>query len=250
MRKFLLLFLWLLLPSLAAADALPMGGDLSGVLVYPWDATETTATYVYRYAYPQVAGDDEVAQMINNTYAYEVSYAEEFTVPMTGDMLGSGRLQFQTLVSYDITCNNDEYFCVVLRSERMEGAAFSTQLSAHTFARHGARAGRILSLPYLLGVLDADEEDPWLQERQTAKCDACVRDLIWEIIEEQRLLGEVAYYDDLTRETFDMWFWPEEDFYLEQDGTLVFFIQEAAIAPQSEGILTFRFAPEEILDEL
>lgn len=248
--KRLLCLLLCLLPLTALADSLPLADDLTGVLCYPWDASEAAASYVYRYAYPQINGNDEVAELINNTYAYEVAYAEEFTVPMNGEMLSGGDMQYQTNQSYTITCNNDGFFCVLLTTESMEGAAMSTTIAAHTFARTGAKAGKVISLPYLLGALDAAEEDTWLQERQTAKCDACVRSLIWDIIEEQQASGDGIYYTDLTRDLFDLWFWPEEDFYVKEDGSLVFYIQEAAIAPQSEGVLEFCFTPEEILDEL
>ena len=62
--------------------------------------------------------------------------------------------------------------------------------------------------------------------------------------------GEVAYYDDLTYETLENVFYPEEDFFLDENGDPVFFLQEAMVAPQTEGILYFPFTLEELLDEI
>lgn len=240
----------MLLVSTALAEPLTLGPDLTGVACWPDGSDETTATYVYRYRYPTAAGDDEVSAMINEHYLYLVEDALAFQVPMTGEELAGSEIQSTTTILSEITCNNDNYLSVKVTSVSEIGAAASTVLAAHTFARTGDKAGAVVNLPYMLGILSADETDPWMQERQTAKADSMVLNLIWDIIQQQLARGEVAYYDDLTFDLLQATFYPEEDFYLDESGNPVFFIQEAMVAPASEGVLYFPFSMEELLDEI
>ena len=57
-------------------------------------------------------------------------------------------------------------------------------------------------------------------------------------------------FDDLTREELEAQFYPEEDFYLDENGNPVFYVQPSYIASSAEGVLTFPFTLEELLDEL
>lgn len=249
-RFFLTLLALTLLVSAALADPLPLGEGLSGVAVWPEGADESAATYVYRYAYPTVAGDDEVSGMINDFYTYLVDDALAFAFPMTAEELEGSDVQAYTTITGEVTCNNDDYLSVRVTTESFRGAAVSVVAAGHVFARHGDKAGSAVSLPYMLGILRADETDQWMQDRQTAKADDMVRRLVWEVIQEQLAAGEVAYYDDLTYETLENVFYPEEDFFLDENGDPVFFLQEAMVAPQTEGILYFPFTLEELLDEI
>jgi len=239
-----------LFTSLSLAEPLPLGEDLSGVACWPEGSNESTATYVYRYQYPTAAGGDEVSDMINQCYAYLVEDALSFLVPMTGEELFGSEIQSSTIVSSEITCNNDAYLSVKITNASMIGAAASSIVTGHTFARQGEKAGEVLSLPYLLGILNPGETDEWLLDRQTAKADDLVRTLVWNIIQEELSTGVRAYYDDLTFDLLEATFYPEEDFYLDADGNPVFFIQEAMVAPASEGVLLFPFSLEELLDEI
>lgn len=251
MKRFLTLFLVMLLAvSTALADPLPLSENLSGTACWPEGADESSAQYVYRYSYPRVAGDDETADMINQFYNYLVDDALAFAVPMAAESLDNPEVQAYTTILSEITCNNDDWFSVKVTTESFMGAATSTIVAGHTFARQGDKTGSVTSLPYMLGILDADESDTWMQDRQTSKADELVRRLIWDIIQEQLSSGAVAYYDDLTYETFEANFYPEEDFFLDADGNLVFFVQEAVVAPAAEGVLFFPFTLEELLDEI
>ena len=234
-RFFLMLLALTLLASAALADPLPLGEGLSGVAVWPEGADESAATYVYRYAYPTVAGDDEVSGMINDFYTYLVDDALAFAFPMTAEELEGSDVQAYTTITGEVTCNNDDYFSVRVMTESFRGAAVSVVAAGHVFARNGDKAGSAVNLPYMLGILKADD---------------MVRRLVWEVIQEQLAAGEVAYYDDLTYETLENVFYPEEDFFLDENGDPVFFLQEAMVAPQTEGILYFPFTLEELLDEI
>ena len=123
-------------------------------------------------------------------------------------------------------------------------------VTAHTFPLTGERSGTVISLPFLLGILDRQENDEWLIQRQTAKVDACVREMVWAQIEEAMRQEGSAIYPDMTFEEFEECFYPEEDFYLNEAGDLVFFIQEGTIAPREAGHFVFTITMEELLDEI
>lgn len=248
------LLIWLvaltLLCASAAAEALPLS-ELSGVYCYPEGADETTAKYVYRYAYPQVAAEDDIALTINEFYSYLVDDAFGFAIPMAvEDLDPASEAQSVTNILSEITCNNGEYLSVKITSESFTGAAISQVVSGHTFSLTGEKAGTVTSLPYLLGILEPAETDEWLLDRQTAKADELVRTLVWDVIQEQLADGAYDYYEDLTFEQFAVCFYPEEDFYMDADGNLVFFVQESVIAPAASGVFYFPFSIEELLDEI
>ena len=73
---------------------------------------------------------------------------------------------------------------------------------------------------------------------------------MWSIIEEQRHNGEISFDPDLTYEMLTQDFYPEEDFYLDENGNPVFFIQAATIASAADGVLKYPFTLEELQDEL
>lgn len=235
----------------ALADPLPLGEPLTGSACWPEDADPATAPFLYTYSYPFCAGEDDVSGMINEYYYYAVDDALAFVVPIAGESLEPSDVQATTQITGVVTCNNDDFFCVLVTNESFMGASTSLIYSAQTFARTGDRAGSVVSLPYLLGILDSgDASDEWLETRQTDKADACVRQLVWDIIQEQIADGSVPYYDDLTFEQLCAFFYPEEDFYLDEDGNPVFFLEEGMAAPQTEGALFFPFTIEELLDEI
>ena len=255
MKKLLILMtLFLAICCAALAEGLlALDEPLSGVICWPEGSDESTAAYVYRYSYPQVAGDSEIAELINGTYAYEVSDAAAFRVPMNAEGLDpEAGVQFYTTIAYEVTCLNERYLSIKITTESFLGSAATLTVAGHTFSLDGgAKTGAVTSLPYLLGLLDEDDAtDEWMQDRQTAKADECVQRLVWEIIEQQIMSGEVAYDDELDYETFCYSFYPEEAYYLDADGNPVFFIQEGFVAPVSEGVLLFPFTMEELLDEI
>lgn len=246
----LLLMLSLLAVPCALAEEVRVAGEKAGEVYMPEGSDAQTARYVYRYSYPLMEETGENAQMINEFYDYLISDAEAFMIPMTFETLEESPVQCYTAITSQVMCNNAEYFSVLVTTESFIGAETSQVLAGHTFALQGGKAGSCISLPYLLGLLEADENDTWMQDRATAKADQLVYNLVWSIIEEQKAEGVVAYYEDLTREELEAQFYPEEDFYLDENGNPVFYIQPSYIASSAEGVLTFPFTVEELLDEL
>ncbi len=242
-----LLFLLLTLPALAEGPV-EMADPLTGVYTWPEGSNETEARYIYRYSYPQLAGDSELALHFNTTYAYAVDDALGFEVPMLASSLLPDDPQKVVDISFDVTCTTAEYLSVRI-TKRVTVAGDTTQVvSGHVFALTGPGAGRITNLPVYMGLLAVEETDEWLLTRQTNKADKLVRTLIWAEIASAGADG--IYYDDLTFEEVEASFYPEEDFFLTGEGDLCFYFQPGTIAPEEEGLITFTFPLWLLLDEL
>ena len=105
-----------------------------------------------------------------------------------------------------------------------------------------------MALPYLLGMLASDESDTWLQDRQTAKADALVRQMVWDALQD-RDGADLELYEDLEESMLEYGFFPEEDFYLDETGNPVFYLQPG-FAEDSGRLITFPISTEEILDAM
>lgn len=255
MKKRLLLLTALLLSLLtlpAMADGYEFADDLTGEYLYPAGADESTATYIYRYRYPQLSGDDQIAAMFNTTYTYTADDTLAFEAPMNAGLTDGASEATVIDVTYEVTCQTADYLSILVTKHTKRPSGESTVISGHVFALTGSRAGEIISLPYLLGILTQDGKvDTWLQDRQTAKADACVRELVWAEIERLMATGEdIPFYDELTFEELEAAFYPEEDFYLDENGDPVFYLLENTVALPEAGILRFPIALETLLDEL
>ena len=252
MKRMLLLLLALcLLPLSAMAEEVPvLGEDITGVYVYPEGASEADARYIYRYTYPQIAGESDVALLINTTYQYQASDALGFECPMNASSLPETDPQMVITITYEVTLLSADYLSVLIRKEVVSGDYTAVIISGHVFPLTGAEPGAVTSLPYLLGILDPNETDEWYLDRQVAKADKCAREMVWAMIQPRMAAEDSIYYDDLTYEEFVDCFYPEEDFYLNEAGDVVFFLQEGIAAPSEYGPLTYTIPLETILDEI
>ncbi len=106
--------------------------------------------------------------------------------------------------------------------------------------------GVAANLPNLLGILDVENADEWYRDRQIAKADSCARELVWAMLED----GDIPLLDGLTEEDFEWLFYPEEDFYLNENGDLVFFLQEGLLTPEEYGVILCPIPLETLLDEI
>ncbi len=251
MKRFLAWTLALCLFALPClAETLTLDENLSGTAYWPEDADESSAVFVYHYSYPHAAGDGDVAAAVNEFYTYLVDDALAFTVPILAESLENTDVQSYCNVISQVTCLNEEYLSVLLVTESFQNGSTTKIYSAQTFMLNGERAGIASSLPRLLGILEDQEADTWMQDRQTAKANDLVWQMVWEVIESQRTSGTVAYNADVTYEQLTQEFYPEEDFYLDEKGDPVFFIQAGTIAQEEAGVLLFPFSLEELKDEL
>ena len=246
----LLIFLILLLSiGSVTADPLPLGKDLMDTVVIAYEEGNPEAgAYVYAYRYPHIPESEPDAPRVNVFYDYLVSDTLAFSLPMDSEYYQEIGLPVTKEVGYTVTCNNDDYFAVLIETrETLEGETHSTW-TGHAFSRKTGSPGSTITLPQLLNILATDENDTWLQDRQTLKADQLLRAMVWEQIEENS--DGIAYYPELTEEDLEGLFFPEEDFYLDESGNPVFYLEPGSAAPEEYGLLTFPVSLEEIRDEM
>ena len=228
--------------GLGAAEPLNPAQDLAGRVEIP--LTDDGVMYIYAYAYPQVEASDSSAELINTFYQYIARDAETFEIPMNADYYRGQQpdTDVKVEISYEITCNNDSFFSVLLHTR--QGDLYT--VTGHTFSRKGLKAGSSVALPYLLGLLESEESDTWLQDRQTGRADAAVREMVWDRLQDRE---DLNLWEDLEEESLEYGFFPEEDYYLDETGNPVFYLQPG-FAEESGQLLTFPISIEEILDEM
>lgn len=250
-RLLLLLLTLALLPLPAMAEApFTFADDITGVYTWPEGASEAEASYVYRYAYPQIAGDSDLALNINQVFQYDVDDALRFECPMYASDHPAELGQMQVELTYEITHQSKEALSVRIDKTVTVGESVSRTVKAYTFKLTGALAGTVTSLPYLLELVTDNSADEWLIDRQIAKADACVRDMVWVMIEDDMDKPGSLIEPDRAEEEFEYGFYPEEDFYLDAEGNFVFFIQEGVIAPFEAGQFFYTITMEELMDEI
>ena len=223
----------------ALAEPLTQAPDLANEVR---EELNGSAAYVYVYRYPQVDPEDPSAELINTFYQYKADDAEGFEIPMNADYYRGENPEedVRVEIDYEVTCNNDDFFSVLIHTRQGDLDTYA----GHTFSRKNIKPGSSVALPYLLGLLESEETDTWLQDRQTAKADRLVREMIWDALEDRDDI-----YEDLTEEDLEYFFFPEEDFYLDETGNPVFYLQPG-IAADSAELITLPISLEEILDEM
>ncbi len=246
MRKALLIVCCLLLCTwTACADPLPLAPDLTGSMTYPEDADPSDVIYTYTYTLPQVEGEGETVESINAFYAYQQKDVGDYTIYVKSSGVTDPTQPAWSRFTYRITANTDDFFSVLQTEETLMDGVRSVSYQAQTFGRDTRKAGKVLSLPYLLGILDEEESDEWLLDRQTNRANACVRTLVAEELTRRGI--DAVSEDELLYD-----FFPEEDFYYDgETGSLVFFLQPYLFPEDEQGeMVCFSFTIDDILDEL
>ncbi len=230
----------------ASAQPLALTQPLAGEVAYPEGSTVDNAAFLLTYAYPQVAPGTETDNIINVYYQEAVEELLQIVAPMLYDEASGGMdagISAYMHISFQVTANTDDFFSVVLSQEQFMGVAEWQTIQANVFARGGDSAGGLVTLPTVLGFSQEDEV------AATNLVDTVYR-LVWDIIVEQMQTGTVEYYEELTEENLFAEFYPENDFYLDDQGNIVFFAQPSTLASGAAGLLTFPFSPAELMSEM
>ncbi len=235
-----------LLAKPALAQPLVQIQPLAGEAMFPEGSTVDNAQFLLTYAYPQVTPETNTDANINVFYQELATDLINETAlvlfEQAGQSVESGIAAYMH-INYQVTANTDHFFSVMLTQEQFMGVAESQTMMANVFARTGDSAGGLVTLPYVMGFADDDEASA------TVLVDTVYR-LVWDIIVEQMLNGTVEYYEELTEENLFSEFYPESDFYLDDQGNIVFFVQPSVIASNAAGLLTYPFSPDELLAEM
>ena len=245
MKRFLcaLAALMLMLPG-AVAQSETLDTSLLGVVYYPRGATVETASFAFRYRLPQLAAVEPQAEAVN---AYFASYAADIVetmIPATLSTLdefpGPGEPEYYVNLDYRIPSQTEDQLSVLLVSQQFLGNTLVEQWVSVVFALSGIYAGQPISLSQAMGL-----EQEGGQGEDVAS-ELAYR-LVWQIIQYDIGTMQTAYFPDLTEAEYRLAFSPQDDFYFDEDGNFVFFIQAGTIAGEVEGVLTYPFSMAELL---
>ena len=245
-RLFCLTVALCLLASAALAQPAVETTPLTGTRYYPTGANADTATYAFSFACPQFTGDGETEKAIN---AYFSSMTADLANAAPPDAVTGGQdpeadaPTYYTHLDYQITRNDDDYLNVLLSSRQFLGNSETENWTAVVFALSGVYAGQPLSLTQAMGLEQSDGDEA----SGVSYASTLVYGLVWQIIQEQVSMGQTDYDPDLTQQELQNVFSPESDFYMDENGNFVFYIQAGAIAGEVNGILTYPFSLAELL---
>lgn len=219
----------------AAAEGLMQAAPLTGTVTRPDGVQAPETAFLLSYELPQFEGGANVSQPINRYY-------QEMAQGMAdaADTLQEEGGQYH--ITFEITHMSQRYASVVLSRVFQGGNAEQETLSADTFALDGVYAGQAVTLSQVLG-LEGDDAPESLAE-------SLAYDLVWQMIEQEMQNLDHDYLDGLSRQDVERAFVPETDFYLDESGNVVFFIQAGELAGEIAGVLRFPFAPAELLSVL
>ena len=249
MKRVLAMLAALLLAAFPAlADPLLLDEDLAGTIVILYDETDPSAgSYTYSYRFPCISGEDPDAMLVNIFYRNRVE-ERETNVSFEADGYADSGKTVTKNVSYRITCNNDDYFSVLVTTEYVSGDESWITWQGHTFPRKDGTPDATFDLARLLGLLGSGNLDEYQQNRQTEKAGKIVCGMIMDRIGENP--DGIPYFDTFSEEDLEYGFYPEEDFYLDENGDPVFFLEPGVAADESLGYLLFPIPLEDIEDEL
>ena len=248
-RIFSFLLILMLLSAHALADPIALVDDFAEEITEPSDPEDpSSGTFVYICRFPHVDENAEGSLGINTFYSEQFDYEMGFTMPMIREAFFGQ--DSATVISYTVTCNNDDYFSVLIRKEETNPDLTRVSWTGNVFSRKEEAAGNTFTLPKLLGILESTENDETVQEYKTRRADELIRTMVWDMIQSNE---DGIDYGSLTEEDLTHIFFPEESFYLDENGDPVFYIQPGNIfeeVPEGMGLLVFPIPLEDILDEL
>ena len=239
------LFAW---TALAAGEQAVQVGETGGSVFVPYRADEPDgAGYTWKWTLPRLDESEPNAYRVNSYYDYFISDQMENFVPLIAESMAEAGVPVLRETTFQTTCSNGSFISFLITTRLTDGEEIDEVFEGHTFSLTDGMPGSTLSLPQLLGALEiqAGNQDTWLENRQTEKANRIIRSLVWDRIS----ASSVPVYPDFTEETLAACFFPELDFYLNEQGNPVFFLQPGDAAPSSSGRLDFPLSLEEIEDE-
>ncbi len=249
MKRLIAFFLIIIhLVSLSAcAEPLRLADDYQGKIVIPYDTDPSSGSFVFSYRYPCIDPSEEDASIVNSFYLEQIDM-DESNMQFFADGYAETGESVSKEVHYQITCNNDDYFSVLIIQDLAVSDHKRTIWSGNTFSRNNGEIGSAFDLPRILGILDSQELDDDRIEYQSEKAEDIVLEMMMDRIFENP--DNIPYFPDVTYLYLKSYVSPKEDFYLDESGNPVFFIVPGVVADESEGYLEYPILLEDIMDEL
>ena len=209
--------------------------------VLPLESTEyypdeENWTYCYEYRVPQLETGmtDVAAMMVNDTLVTALDEMRELVLPMfaaSEEMTMNGQVTIRQ--DYKITCNNDHFFSIVITRTETDATGSFYSLDSEVFDVGGDYPGETLTLR---GVVMVGESS-----------DQISRAVMPVLYEKFVLLQEEGVCRrDITREDFEALCSPTLDYYADEMGNAVFFLQPSLMENPSLDVPTFTFTPDEL----
>jgi hypothetical protein len=208
---------------------------IQGEQYYPQDEPWT---YHYSYRYPFLTGDGLAQEAINDYFRNALNEMTMLVIPMFAAdpiMVGDGGNEISQ--NYEITCNNDDYFSILLtQAQTVDGEARTTLQSA-VFAASGEYTGQSLTLRGLVEVGPSSQ----------ALGEAVLQD-IWEDIKSQMRDVSSGWKSNLSSDILRAEFYPEVHFYADSMANAVFYLQPGQFRQDGRAV-TYTYTPQR-LEEL
>lgn len=231
----------------AHADPLKLDEDITDTMVIPYDDSDPAAgTFTFSYRYPRVDSAEADADIVNGYYRDQIEM-NETNMYFFADGYAAMGTSVTKDISYRITCNNDDYLSALMMQDLQIGDSHRIIWEGNTFSRKNGGISNTSNLPKLLGLLDTSEQDEFKIEKQARKVSEAVLEIILDMIDENP--DRIPYYYDLI--TYDYLLetvYPEEDFYLNENGDFVFFVNPGVIADESLGYMLFPIPFDDVAD--
>ena len=236
-----------LICNLAAADPLLLKDDIQNTVSYFSPEDPSINVFSYSYCFPRISENEEAAYRITAFYLDKAEMLES-EIPYIAESHEFSEEPLSIHVSYTVTCNNDLYFSVVVKQETVIGNNTRTIFEGNTFSRKYPKAKNLCNLANLLGILDPEENDAKIISHQKDR----IRPPIYHIIldEVQNHPDRYSLLDDFSEQDLANYFLPENDFYLNENGDPVFYVEPGIITDETDGYLFFTIPIEEIKDEM
>lgn len=202
---------------------------------YP-DADEWTYCYRYRVPVLETGMTDLGAMMINETLQMALDEMRELVLPMfasSGDMTQYGPVTI--CQDYVITCNNDRFFSLLITREEQDDRGSFYTIESEVFDVGGEYLGETLTLRGVVMVGESSDQlgravlpvlyERFVQLQKDGICDPSVT--------------EKSFYQLCS---------PTLDYYADEEGNAVFFLQPSLMREPSLEVPTFTFTPDELAE--
>ncbi|NLC31858.1 MAG: hypothetical protein GX781_00985 [Clostridiales bacterium] len=191
-----------------------------------WFPGKDSWTYHYIYRIPQIQGEDDLAQELNHYFDGALGEMTNLVLPMyAADPIMGGKGSNEVSDEYSVTCNNDDFFSVLLQHRQsMEGDVIYS-LSSVVYAVSGEYRGESLTLRGLAGEIG---------ESSAQLAQLVVQDVA------KKLDNQDLDIEYLTKE-----FFPQTHFYADEEGHIVFYLQPGILGLDNQPVF-FTYTAEEL----